>query len=405
MRIQLWSYNYEPEPTGIAPISARWAVAMSERGHDVDVVAAHPHYPKPIWGTSRRPYRERRDGIDVLRLPLAVGRASAAQRIRQEASFALSLTAASAFVRRPDVVVAVSPSFPALLPAVLFSRIRRVPLVVVLKDLLPDGAVATGLMSPDSKIVKASHALERLAYGTAKTVVVISQSFARNLMGKGVPERKIELIYDPASRPITPRTQPEDGSGPPKVLSMGNIGFSQGLAPLVAAFERSDEMRERGVQLVITGDGVAAPAVRDEVGSDRVSMPGLVDDERLEEELRSATLAVVTQQYEGTEFNLPSKLMNFMAYGIPVLAAVNPEGEVAQLVREADCGWVADSSVPDSFPAAIAAALDQPEERERLGANGQAFAREHFSVEGCARRFERVLAATVNGHEATGAAI
>ncbi len=72
-----------------------------------------------------------------------------------------------------------------------------------------------------------------------------------------------------------------------------------------------------------------------------------MDDDRLETELRTATMALVSQSYEGTEFNLPSKLMNFMAYGLPIVAAVNPGGEVARLVKDAGAGWVADSSDPD----------------------------------------------------------
>jgi hypothetical protein len=61
MRIQLWSYNYDPEPSGIAPLSGIWARAMRDRGHEVLVIAAHPHYPKPIWGSRTKPYRERRE--------------------------------------------------------------------------------------------------------------------------------------------------------------------------------------------------------------------------------------------------------------------------------------------------------------------------------------------------------
>ena len=87
MRIQLWSYNYDPEPTGIAPLSTLWARGMAERGHDVTVVAAHPHYPEPAWGGAARPYRERRDGIPVIRLPLKVGRSSSRERLVQELSF------------------------------------------------------------------------------------------------------------------------------------------------------------------------------------------------------------------------------------------------------------------------------------------------------------------------------
>src|SRR5438445_1530913 len=84
VRIQLWSYNYDPEPTGIGIVSTVWARAMRDRGHEVEVVAAHPHYPEPQWGTRVLPYREVRDGIKVLRLPLWIGRGSAAERYRQE---------------------------------------------------------------------------------------------------------------------------------------------------------------------------------------------------------------------------------------------------------------------------------------------------------------------------------
>ncbi len=74
MKIQLWSYNYDPEPTGIGIVSTVWARGLRDRGHQVEVVAAHPHYPEPRWGTRVLPYREVREGINVLRLPLWIGR-------------------------------------------------------------------------------------------------------------------------------------------------------------------------------------------------------------------------------------------------------------------------------------------------------------------------------------------
>lgn len=74
--MQIWSYNYDPEPQGIAPLSAALAPELLARGHDVLVVAAHPHYPEPAWGRRVRPYRERRNVVPVLRLPLWAGRES-----------------------------------------------------------------------------------------------------------------------------------------------------------------------------------------------------------------------------------------------------------------------------------------------------------------------------------------
>src|ERR1700716_3616069 len=146
LRVQLWSYNYDPEPTGIGPVSRVLAEGLRDLGHRVDVVAAHPHYPEPMWGARRLPYRETRNGIEVLRLPLWVGRATTAERYRQELTYMASQFDALPALGRPDVVVSASPSFPALLPAIVNARVRRVPWLLWLLDVLPDGAASTGLV-------------------------------------------------------------------------------------------------------------------------------------------------------------------------------------------------------------------------------------------------------------------
>jgi glycosyltransferase involved in cell wall biosynthesis len=292
---------------------------------------------------------------------------------------------------RPDLMLVGSPSFPALAPAIANARARRIPMVLWLHDLLPEGAAATGILDEDSAAVRASRRLERAAYRTAERIVVLSRSFETNLLAKGVPGEKIDLIYYPATMPI-PEEPPARALGdPPTVICMGNIGLSQGLAELVRAFEASKEMERRGVRLVIRGAGVAADGVRAEIRSDRTEMPGLLAHDALSDELRRCDLALVTQSYEGTEFNLPSKLMNYMGHGLPVIAAVNPASEAARLVREAGAGWVVDSSQPDLLPEAVADALDRPEEMSARGLAGHRYAVEHFSPERFASSFDGVL--------------
>ena len=84
-----------------------------------------------------------------------------------------------------------------------------------------------------------------------------------------------------------------------------------------------------------------------------MKMLGVVDDDDLEDELRSADVALVSQNHHGAEFNIPSKIMNFMMYGLPVLAAVNPDSEVVSIVEKSGGGWVVDSGAPDTFPAKL----------------------------------------------------
>jgi colanic acid biosynthesis glycosyl transferase WcaI len=402
MRVQLWSYNYAPEVTGIAPVSEVWAKAMRALGHDVQVVAAWPHYPEPKWEHPRRPYREMRDGIPVTRLPLWVGRASAAQRIRQELSFAAAQTAAIPGLGRPDVMVAVSPSFPALLPAIANARLRRVPWVLWLHDILPDGAAATGLVD-DGPVLRAARALERLAYREADRIVVLSQAFTRNLEGKGVPSEKIDLIYDPATRtPSANRANDANGANGANgsrgrngrsrltLLSMGNIGFSQGLTEIVRAFESKPDLNPN-LRFVITGSGVAAARAAEEIRTDRVEMPGLVPSERLEHELHDANLALVSQKHGGEEFNIPSKLMNFMMYGLPIVASVDPSSEVAHIVRESGGGWVVDNADPAVFAHALREIADSRDEISQRAAAARQYAARNFNVNAFATRFDDVL--------------
>jgi colanic acid biosynthesis glycosyl transferase WcaI len=397
-RVQLWSANFAPEPTGIAPVSTVLADALVDRGWEVDVVANHPHYPDPRWGMRRWPYRQRRGEMKVLRLPLLVGRETSKQRLLQEMSIVSSYLAATPILgrpllRKPDVLLVVSPPFPALLAAVINGRLRGLPWVYWMHDLLPDGAVSTGLVDEDSKIMRASRWLERTAYEECASVAVLSQAFADNVLAKGVPPEKVDLIYDPATRPFPDLSPDEIGVAKDeiKILSMGNIGLTQGLPPLVAAWERSEEIAKRGVKLVITGNGVAADDVQAEIRSDRVEYLGLVSDERLEEELRSATLALVSQSYTGAEFNLPSKIMNFMAYGLPIVAAVNPAGESARLTELASAGWVADSSEPDLFPRTVISALDDAEDLRRKAQAARSYAAENFSTRAFGDSFDRLL--------------
>lgn len=384
MKIQLWSCNYDPEPMGIAPLAGVWAREMSSRGHEVEVIAAHPHYPSPIWGHRFTPYREVRDGIPVRRLPLLIGRDSSRQRLAQEGSFLASLALASPVLGRPDVVVSTSPSFPALLPAMIATRMRRIPWLIWLQDILPDGAVATGYLERAGFVVRASRHLERAAYRQAAGVVVLSQSFRENLLAKGVPDSKITVAYNPATISGDPLYGP-DPDEPPRILCMGNIGRSQGLPSIVEDFQSNRDLADRGVRLVIAGSGVAEDEVRAAIKTDRVTMTGLLDQGQIRTELGRASLGAVTQAYDAGEFNVPSKLMNYLAAGIPVLASVRDTSEACRIVEKSAGGWVAASG---EFGETAARVLGEPERLADRSRNGHRFARRNLTATALADRFE-----------------
>ncbi len=397
MRIQLWSYNYDPEPSGIAPLSGIWARAMRDRGHEVLVVAAHPHYPKPIWGSRTKPYRERREDVPVLRLPLWIGRETARDRLRQEVSYMASLGAVAPLLPTPDAVVAVTPSFPGLLPAMVNARLRGIPWIMWLQDILPEGAATTGLVEP-GLILEAARRFEMAAYRSAEKIVVISDAFERNLRAKGVPQEKMIRIFNPSAVRVGAYRPPRRPEGDARLLVMGNIGHTQGLTDIVRAVESSGALGRSDAQLRIAGHGVAADEVAAAVTSDRVKMVGLLLGQEMEDELEGTTVGLVTQRPDVAEFNLPSKLMNYMAHALPVLAVVNLDSGTAQIVRETGAGWVVDSSrLEDELPQAIEEILANPDEVVRRGRAAHEAALRHFAPERIAEQYEKVLLPLVDG--------
>ena len=217
-----------------------------------------------------------------------------------------SLALAAPFTGRPDVRVAVSPCFPALLPTMVSARARGIPWALWLQDILPDGAATTGLVKA-GPLLSAARMLEASAYRSASRVIVISEAFRRNLQDKGVPSSKIATIYNPAARSVGAYRERPVAPSTHRLLVMGNIGFSQGLDGFVSAIERSNVLGAAGAELRIAGHGVAQDAVSAEIRSERVKMLGLLMGEAIDQELATASLGVVTQRSDVAEFNLPSK--------------------------------------------------------------------------------------------------
>jgi len=368
-------------------MASRWAEAMSARGHRVEVVTAHPHYPGPLWGHRLRPYRETRNGIPVLRLPLVIGHRTTPARILEEVTYAASAAVAAALRPAPDAAVVVSPSFLGVFPVLMSARLRRFPWILWLEDILPDAAATTGLMREGLALRTARH-LERYMYRSAAGIVVISNAFRENLLAKGVPPWKVTHIYNPFTRGPAER-RGNNGVDPARVLYMGNMGHSQNLPALVRAFETSSALGD-DARLILAGTGELALEVAAEIRSTRVQMPGLLLEE-LEEEMQRAAIGLVPQRPDVDEFNLPSKLMNLMSRDVPVLASVNPQSEIARIVHQSGAGWVIDAADPQAFPSALRGILADQAELERRGQAGLEFARRNFSPEAVATRFDELI--------------
>jgi glycosyltransferase involved in cell wall biosynthesis len=85
----------------------------------------------------------------------------------------------------------------------------------------------------------------------------------------------------------------------------------------------------------------------------------------------------------------PTKIMEYMAHGIPVVTTPNPSS--ADLVRKHECGLVVPFGDLAAAQAAVTRLRDDPGLRKRLASNGRAAAAQHYSWAQDASRFVRIL--------------
>ena len=76
---------------------------------------------------------------------------------------------------------------------------------------------------------------------------------------------------------------------------------------------------------------------------------------------------------------IPSKLLTYMSAGRPLVAAVNHESETARLIDRAECGLVVPPEDPAALVAAVCALQQGSSQMTGRGANGRAYAVEHFT--------------------------
>lgn len=80
--------------------------------------------------------------------------------------------------------------------AAILKKIKKVPVVYTLQDIFPDSLVNTGLASQGSFLWKVGRIIENFTYRNMDKIIVISDDFKQNIISKGVPTEKVEVIYN-----------------------------------------------------------------------------------------------------------------------------------------------------------------------------------------------------------------
>lgn len=403
MHILIYTYNYFPEPIGIAPLVTELAEGLVKRGHQVRVVTGMPNYPqRQIYeGYRGKLYlTELTNGVAVQRSYIWVRpKPSLLDRLLLEVSFIVTSFVHALRGKRPDVIFITAPPLPVAVPAALLGWIHRTPIILNLQDILPDAAVHVGLLK-NPKLIRIFEALEKFAYRTATKTSVIAEDFVNHLIGKGVPAHKIVQIPNWVDVNFI-RPLPKEKSAfrlehqlTDKFVALysGNIALTQGLETVVEAASRLQHIPD--IAIVIVGEEKALQRLQqycDYCGAHNVTLLPLQPREKLPDMLAAADVGLVVQKHNVISFNLPSKIQLLLASGRALVASVPESGTAAKVVQNSGGGILVPPEDPDALAAAILDLYHQPETVKRLSQKSRQYALEHYTLEQALSQYEQLF--------------
>ena len=260
MKILFFSHYYTPEgnapATRVSALCERWVKA----GHDVTVVTCPPNVPNGVVYDGYRNERisEVINGVKVERVKLYIAaNKGAVKRMFNFVSYFLKALIAALRLPTPDVVIATSPQIFCGYAGVWYKRIRRVPLVIEIRDIWPESMGAVGANIPKFAYW-ALEKIEKAMYRTCDKLVTVGEGYKDRLMEKGVPGEKMSIVMNGTDLSVY-KPQPKNDAllkkyglkGKFVVSYIGTVGMACGLdVVLDAAKEVPDN-----VMFVVVGDG------------------------------------------------------------------------------------------------------------------------------------------------------
>jgi colanic acid biosynthesis glycosyl transferase WcaI len=289
-------------------------------------------------------------------------------------------------------VICVAPALLSVPVAWLAARISRAKLWVHVQDFEVEAAFSAGLVRRRGWVSALLLRVERGLLALGDTVSSISPQMCARLVDKGLPRDRVLEIRNWADATILP--DPDLGAafraawglGARKVgLYSGNIANKQGVEILIEAARLLSHRDDFAV--VICGDGPNRARLEQlALGAPNVVVRGLQPADRMGELLSLAYMHVLPQLPWAADLVLPSKLINMLASGRPVVATASPGTGLYDEVS--GCGLCTTPGDAAALAEAIETLLDNPETADRLGKSGPSRVAERWLLSSIMDKFE-----------------
>ena len=344
MKILFLTDNFPPEVNAPATRTYQHCREWVKLGAEVTVITCFPNFPKgEIYaGYKNKLYqKEVIDGINVIRVwSYIASNSGTIKRTLDYLSFGIMAVLFGLF-RKTDVIIGTSPQFFTPCAARVLHILKRKPWIFEVRDLWPESIKAVGAIS-NERILRFLEKLEMSLYKSANKIVVVTDTFKKNISSRGIDETKIEIIKNGVILPENVSNQNErlrEKLGLKDKFVVGYIG-THGLAHKLDFILDSAPAVNSNVHFLLIGDGAQKSNLLDQhkkLGLQNLSMLEPIPKEEIFNYIAAIDVALVyLKKSDAVKTVLPSKIFENAALQEPILMGV--EGEAKELIESYDAG-------------------------------------------------------------------
>lgn len=387
------------------PGGSRWneiTKNWTDQGHQVTVIAGMMHY----GGSEKRVEYKKKYFVQKQQGNVVVHRTHVSEsynngfigRLWGYFSFMFSSLWAGLFKVRGkfDVVVVTSPPLFVGGSGYLISLFKNIPMVFEIRDLWPESAIDTGVLT-NKMIIKIAYAFEKFIYKKATLINVLTPAFYTTLKEiKKVPERKLIMIPNAADFSLSEELlanfdkeifrKEHDLDGKFVITYVGAHGVANHLEQIL---EAGKVLEDTNVLFLLIGQGMEKARLIKLASDKQVKNVRFIDSVPKKEVfkyiLASEMGASVLKRVDTFKTVYSNKTFDYFSCKIPILMAI--DGVSKELVENANAGTYVEPENIEEYNRIIREYIKKPEKLKIEGESGYLYAKQNFDREVLSKKY------------------
>jgi glycosyltransferase involved in cell wall biosynthesis len=333
VKILLLAHFFPPEPCAAANRVASMREAFCNAGHSVTVVTTFPSFPHGRF-TSGPAFPTRLDEDErgpIVRVWSYISPFSRGRRLLHWLSASLGMTAYVTLApERFDTIVVSVPPITLALPALAGAWRHGARLVVDVRDVFPDIAIAMGVWNERGFAARACEFVARALYRRAALTIAVTPTALRQIRTRGIDDERLLLAPNAAGSEDVAASSSGDRAEFVATYA-GNLGLATDVDLLadVALLLARDR-----IVVEIVGDGAERARLERRIADEGIGnlrLRGAVPRADALLALANAGVALVPLRAGITE-SIPTKLYDAVSVAAPTIVAA--QGEARREAQE-----------------------------------------------------------------------